>query len=193
MDVKTLCLAALSLGDSSGYEIKKMFEEGPFSHFYDASFGSIYPALNKLLEEGQVTCVAMAQESRPAKKVYSLTEDGREKLREDLHQMPAQDKYRSESVVMMFFAHLLDDEQKGLAYDKILSHYQEGLQRIQELDLSDQPYGRQFVHGLGLTIYSSIVDYLTTHKDKLIQETETGRNKSATVQDALEPRIGESP
>jgi len=49
MDVKTLCLGVLSRGTASGYEIKKQCEEGPFAHFYAAGFGSIYPALNALL------------------------------------------------------------------------------------------------------------------------------------------------
>ncbi len=51
MDVKTLCLAVLFQGEATGYEIKKAFEEGPFAHFQRASFGSIYPALSKLLVE----------------------------------------------------------------------------------------------------------------------------------------------
>ena len=40
MDVKTLCLGVLTLGDASGYEIRKQFEEGPFAHFFGASYGS---------------------------------------------------------------------------------------------------------------------------------------------------------
>ena len=51
MDVKTLCLGVLSRGAASGYEIKKQCEEGPFAHFYAAGFGSIYPALNSLLND----------------------------------------------------------------------------------------------------------------------------------------------
>src|SRR3546814_3071348 len=54
MDAKTLCLGVLSRGAASGYEIKKAFEEGPFSHFHQASFGSIYPALNALSADGLV-------------------------------------------------------------------------------------------------------------------------------------------
>jgi len=77
MDSKTLCLGALILGDASGYEIKKLFEEGPFSYFHQTSFGSIYPALGNLMEEGLVTCDERAQDGRPDKKVYSLTEAGR--------------------------------------------------------------------------------------------------------------------
>ena len=76
MDVKTLCLGALSRGDASGYEIKKAFEEGPLSHIHEASFGAIYPALTELERQGLVTGREMAQEKRPDKKVYALTEAG---------------------------------------------------------------------------------------------------------------------
>ena len=67
MHVTTLCLGALVFGDATGYEINKMFEDGPFSHFLDASYGSIYPALTRLTEEGLVTCKAEQQERRPDK------------------------------------------------------------------------------------------------------------------------------
>src|SRR3546814_20096495 len=73
MDAKTLCLGVLSRGAASGYEIKKAFEEGPFSHFHQASFGSIYPALNALSADGLVAVRAQAQQKRPATKIYSPT------------------------------------------------------------------------------------------------------------------------
>ena len=41
MNVKTLCLGFLSTREATGYEIKKEFEEGFFSHFIEASYGSI--------------------------------------------------------------------------------------------------------------------------------------------------------
>ena len=62
MDAKTLCLGALQFGDASGYEIKKMFEDGLLGHLHEASFGSIYPALTRLEEDGLATATAMAQD-----------------------------------------------------------------------------------------------------------------------------------
>ena len=53
--------------DASGYEIKKFFE-GPFSHVYEASFGSIYPSLQKLTDDGLVTCEALAKKNGPTRK-----------------------------------------------------------------------------------------------------------------------------
>ena len=47
MDTCSICLDVLSMGEFTGYEIKKLFEKGPLCHFYDAGYGSIYPALNK--------------------------------------------------------------------------------------------------------------------------------------------------
>ena len=55
MDVRTICLGILTRGDATGYEIKKLFEDDGYQHFVEASFGSIYPALNRLTEEGYVS------------------------------------------------------------------------------------------------------------------------------------------
>ncbi len=54
MNTKELCLGALFLGDASGYEIKQRFET-TFSHFQQASFAAIYPALTRLKAEGLVS------------------------------------------------------------------------------------------------------------------------------------------
>ena len=81
MDVKTLCLAVLSRRDATGYEIRKQFAKGPFAHFQKASLGAIYPALTRAAEEGLVTVTEEAQDGRPDKKVYSLTEAGKAALR----------------------------------------------------------------------------------------------------------------
>lgn len=44
MDVKTLYLGVLSIGDASGYVIKNIIE-GASSHVDAHGFGSIYPVL----------------------------------------------------------------------------------------------------------------------------------------------------
>src|SRR3546814_16025171 len=104
MDAKTLCLGVLSRGAASGYEIKKAFEEGPFSHFHQASFGSIYPALNALSADGLVAVRAQAQQKRPAKKIYSLTPKGRNALLAALMATPGPDALRSDRLFILSFA-----------------------------------------------------------------------------------------
>lgn len=169
MDTRSICLGVLSMGDATGYEIKKLFEEGPFSHFYDAGYGSIYPALNKLLGAGQVTCRHQEQEGRPAKKVYSITAAGERDLLDALHDDPAIDRFRSDALVMMFFGHKLSDDQRARVFDKYLGHYAKILQGLHELDTSCDGFGRQFVHGFGLAVYEAAVGYLEEHADEFLE------------------------
>jgi len=168
MDSKTLCLGVLMLGDASGYEIKKHFEEGPFSYFHAAGFGSIYPALNALNEEGLVTCTAFAQDGKPDKKVYAITETGRTAFRRALHKSPAPDVYRSETVFMLFFADLLDDEHLRRVFEGHVEEYRNRIERMTEKDLSECTDGQRFVHGLGLAVYKAVVDHMESHRDMLL-------------------------
>ena len=107
MDARTLCLGVLARGDASGYEIKKSFEEGPFAHIQAASFGSIYPALTRLSEDGLLACRAEPQDKRPDKKVYSITPAGRDALAARLMKAPADDRLSSDFLFILFFAHIL--------------------------------------------------------------------------------------
>ena len=77
MNVRTLCLAILYFGDATGYEIRKLSTEGKYSYFVEASYGAIYPALAKLEKDGLVTCRIEAVEGKPSRKVYSITDAGR--------------------------------------------------------------------------------------------------------------------
>src|SRR5690242_12327400 len=101
MNVRTLCLGVLTMGEATGYEIKKEIEEGLFSHFIEASFGSIYPALTQLLSEGLLTVRAEEQTGKPDKKVYAITEAGRRALERQLAVIPAKDKFKSEFLFQM--------------------------------------------------------------------------------------------
>ena len=77
MNVRTICLAILFEGESTGYEIRKLSVEGEYSYFVDASFGAIYPALQKLEADKLVTSRVEQQDGKPAKKIYVITELGR--------------------------------------------------------------------------------------------------------------------
>lgn len=167
MDVKTLCLGALSMGDASGYEIRKLIVEGPFSHFCEAGFGSIYPALNKLHADKLVTCTAHPQEKRPAKKVYALTPAGRLALTDALMQPPGIDKLRSDFLFVLFFGELLPARDLERLIDQRIAWYRAKVEHMQ--DCTPQVAGRRFVHGFGLALYQAAADYLDNHKHEMLQ------------------------
>lgn len=95
MNIRTVCLALLAHGEASGYDLKKRWADGPFAHFVDASFGSIYPSLARLESEGLVACREEAQSGKPSRKVYTITLAGREALVEAMSEPPGPDTFRS--------------------------------------------------------------------------------------------------
>ena len=107
MNVKTLCLAILYFEEATGYEIRKMSTEGTYSHFVDASFGSIYPALTRLEQDGLVTFREAAEAGKPNRKIYSITDAGRAFFLESLYEKPAKDVYRSEFLMIAMCAEFL--------------------------------------------------------------------------------------
>lgn len=173
MDVKTLCLGVLSRGEASGYEIKKAFEEGPFSHFHRATFGSIYPALNALSAEGLVVLRSQAQEKRPAKKIYSLAPKGRTALLAALLQTPAPDAVRSDFLFILSFAQYLPPGRVAQLIDTRISWYREALARMEDCR-DEEPPGAQFVRGVGIAIYRAAADYLESHRDELLAQIGDG-------------------
>lgn len=163
MDVRTFCLGVLTMGDASGYEIKKRLE-GPFQHFYDASFGSIYPALNRLQDEGLVTCTHEAQSKRPDKKVYALTPEGRLAFIRELSSDPGQDRVRSEFLVLMMFAELLPLRHVSKVIDDRIAALTAIVEQISGQECAESSPSHRFVRGYGLAMYRTAIDYLNENR-----------------------------
>lgn len=168
MNVKTLCLGILSIREASGYEIKKEIEEGRFSYFIEASFGSIYPALTQLLNEGLVSVRAEGQPGRPDKKVYAITEAGRARLPLWLAVEPAPDKYKSEFLFMMLMRDSLDSTRRFSAMDLQIARLRADLDRIHacRAECAQTPAG-EFVSGYGEAILSAALAYVESHRVRL--------------------------
>ncbi len=173
MDVKTLCLGVLTFGDMAGYDIKKYFEDA-FSHFYVAGFGSIYPALKSLTEDGLVTCASVSQEGRPDKKVYHLTDAGRRKLEATLVATPPRHKVRSEFLVRMYFAHLLPPDRLAAVLAERIEEWEAILEALRGFEECPEPMapGVRFSLGYGLAVIGAAVNYVRSHRDELLQALE---------------------
>lgn len=181
MDVKTLCLGVLSMGERSGYEIKKTLEES-FHHFFRASYGSIYPALAELERSGHVEGREVAQEGRPAKKVYGITRHGRDALGAALAGEEPRHVVRSEFLVLMYFAHLLPPDRLAEVIDRMIARFRDGLAADLEHYARTHEQlspGQRFALGYGRTVVAAALGYLEQHRDRLVHEVratdETGR------------------
>jgi PadR family transcriptional regulator, regulatory protein AphA len=171
MDTKTLCLGALTLGDASGYDMRKRFEER-FGCFLDVSPSAIYPALADLHRDGLVTVTCVAQETRPDKKVYRLTERGREALVEALIREPARHRVRSEFMILLSFSHLLPRWRLEQVIEERIAEFErmvEGTRSWLEQEGAAAPAGMQFAAGYGLTVLQTACAYLRDHRGQLVE------------------------
>ena len=117
MNVRTLCLAILNSGESTGYEIRKHSTEGHFSHFVDASYGSIYPALTKMEQDGLVTSREERQAGKPSRKVYSITDAGRLEFLSALSKPAQRDVFKSEFLLLALSAEIMQPHILSQAID----------------------------------------------------------------------------
>jgi PadR family transcriptional regulator AphA len=176
MNIQTLCLGVLSLGEASGYEIKKLFEDG-FSHFYVAGFGSIYPALAQLTREGHVTCSDIAQEKRPAKKVYRITDSGLELFRRELAQGYPSHTVRSDFLLQMVFAAFLSQARLDEVLTLRTCDLQAELQHISDYrKCKELPPGGHFALGYAQAVLQAGHDYIEKNRATLLAAT-TGKDK----------------
>ena len=109
MNLRAVLLGFLTSGDLTGYELKGAMDES-VGFFFGASYGSIYPALRTLEEEGLLSSTRIVQSDRPNKKVYGLTPEGRAYFLEALKEPPAEDSFRSEFLMQLFFGRHQDPE-----------------------------------------------------------------------------------
>ncbi|WP_417460878.1 PadR family transcriptional regulator [Kordiimonas sp.] len=170
MDIRTLCLGILSLGDTTGYDIKKMVAEGAFSFFSEASYGSIYPALTKLTEEGLVNCRTEAQESRPDRKVYSLTAEGRTTLETALAHSPKPDKNRSEFLAALLFAEAVAPSRIDVLISDRITHHHKQIALLQALLENEEGDAARFVLQYGITMQQAATRFLEENRFALNTE-----------------------
>lgn len=99
--IDCVILGLLSHESLTGYEIKKRMDT-TLKFFWGASYGSIYPALSGLVNDGLVTKYETKESGRD-KIIYTITEAGREHLKEWLHAPVEKDELRYETLLKLFF------------------------------------------------------------------------------------------
>ncbi len=154
-------LAGLLRESRSGYDLSGWLAEET-SHFFSIGHSSIYPALARLDREGLVRHEVLPSEKGPARKVYSLTEVGREALLQWAEEPAAAREVRDELLVKaLCYGFLpggraiarLHEEKAGHA--RKLELYR-GFERELEAQLGEGAISRQAYLGTLLTLRRGI-------------------------------------
>jgi len=103
MSHRYLVLGLLSERPMTGYDIKK-YVNVMLSAVTNASYGTLYPTLHKLLKEDAVKVAEIPQKGRPSKKVYSITETGQQELCGWLRKPAAADQVKREFLLKLYLA-----------------------------------------------------------------------------------------
>ena len=123
-------------GPLSGYDLKRLFDH-ILSPMWGAAHSQIYHELRRMKELGWVEMEREEQESRPDRKVYSITEVGREALATWQAQPPSVLQLRDELLLKILFGSfashddLVTNLKKSIAEHEIrLLNYRQNLQYI---------------------------------------------------------------
>ena len=95
-------LGLLSLGPMTGYDIHELIVKS-IGNFWSESFGQIYPALKRLVQDGLAEVEEVAEEGRRQRKLYRLTDRGHDRLTSWLRVPPRSQVPRSDLLLKVFF------------------------------------------------------------------------------------------
>ncbi|OBK22919.1 PadR family transcriptional regulator [Mycobacterium asiaticum] len=98
MSLRDAVLAALLEGEYSGYDLAKEFDAS-VANFWMATPQQLYRELDRLAEQGLIQARIVHQERRPNKRMYSLTDAGREAIQEFTARAPKPSAIRDELMI----------------------------------------------------------------------------------------------
>jgi len=101
---KYAILGLIGIEPMSGYDIKKLLDMA-LSHFWDVSYGRLYPTLKALESGGLIVSRTEKQRGKPDQIVYSITGEGRAAVVEWLQELAGPPRIRNESLLKIFLGH----------------------------------------------------------------------------------------
>lgn len=110
MSLAYAILGFLQQEDMTGYDLKTSCFDQCIAHLWPADQAQIYRTLDKLVEQGWITCTVKIQRDRPNRKVYSLTEVGIAELIRWLQCPQPLATVREPLLMQLFFAAQLPNE-----------------------------------------------------------------------------------
>ena len=167
----------------SGYDIRRLLR-GLDWLLGNPSFGTIYPALHALLQDGLVTVEVVPHPTRPPRKIYTITEDGRRTVQEWVAQNPP-----SGIGLRSFIMHLIlagNSTRDSLTahlrqrQEAVAAHHAALEQVVEELGEQQVGLGEIAAIEYGLSIASAELAWLEGKLGELSTETGTDPSEEAT-------------
>lgn len=148
MSLENGILGFLSMRPLSGYDIKKLFDMSA-SYFWPADQTQIYRTLKKLVKEGMIELKEQKKGETVDRKVYSITNRGRDANLKQIQQNTIDDFIsRNSFLLQLFFSGTLSKDERICLLNAQLRNINELKQRL--LNTYDENY-IHFLHLTGLS------------------------------------------
>lgn len=115
--IKLTILGFLSVRPMSGYELDKTISSS-LNFFWPINQSQIYMELNRLESEEKIIANLVIQENKPNKKIYQLTENGKDELAHLLNPKTSRNNFKIKKIpflVWTFFG-FLNSKEKSIEY-----------------------------------------------------------------------------
>lgn len=130
--ITPVILGLLAMQPRSGYDIKAVVDRST-RFFWAASYGQIYPELRRLEADGLIDGEDAPSGGR-RRHVYTITPAGREALLEWLLGQTVTIELRDESLLRLFFADSLPDEQALMLLEGRKRGHEQFLETLRAID-----------------------------------------------------------
>jgi DNA-binding PadR family transcriptional regulator len=169
----------------SGYDVRQMMKRLGWL-IGSPSFGAIYPALHTLLEEGQVTVEVISRPDRPPRKLYSITETGRQALTEWVAGLDGSNGTLRAFIQRLILVGDYDHRDRLLAHlrrrrEAVISHHEALTQATSDLAVN-AGIGHRLAVDYGLATASAELDWLDKAIARLSPDTEGDSPETKTEQ-----------
>jgi DNA-binding PadR family transcriptional regulator len=159
--VEYVILAGLVRTPRSGYDLTQWMQRET-SHYFTVGHNRVYPALSELERDGLVVHKVVPSDRGPERKVYSITEAGREALLSWVDSPPIERQVRDEQLVKVLCYGFLPTERALARLEEIktlreekLARY-EGYRRGLEVELREGRISEKTYLGTLLTLRRGI-------------------------------------
>ena len=126
MSLAHAILASLIENSCSGYDLAKHFDSS-VGFFWQASHQQIYRELSKLDKLGWITSEIIVQEGKPDKKVYSLTQFGKQQLQDWIAKPCEPIAVKDNLLVKIFSGYIVSDSK---IFQELEHHRQAHLEKL---------------------------------------------------------------
>jgi PadR family transcriptional regulator AphA len=142
MSLEYAILGFLNYHPYSGYDLKKIFDSS-VRHFWPADQSQIYRTLSRLTDQNFAEMEKIAQDDRPDRKVYHITDSGRAELLKWLAEPPPMGEPRSAPLIQVFFAGQLSDEELLAKFEGFASIMRTVLAQYDQVPAQLGPYQQE--------------------------------------------------